>query len=118
VRYQSDYILRLIEQLGEQLRRAVSQLRAGETENAYDLAHEAIGVALDIDPELATRMSPHSLASLLEMDNADDRVVDLIAQALEVEAEVLQGQGEIMKAALRREQASAVLGVRDPGRAN
>ena len=48
MQYQSDYILRLIEQMGSLIRRALEMERRGGNDQPYDLAGEAIGLALDI----------------------------------------------------------------------
>lgn len=117
--YQSDYVLRLIEQMGGLIRRALERLRIGQGgDDPYDLAQQAIGLALDFDADLVVRLAPSSLASLVEMNNPDDRVIELIAEALQVEAETLEGQGEVMLASTRREQSMAVLGLLDTSRAN
>ena len=106
--YQSDYILRLIEQMGALIRRALELERTGGGEQPYELAEQALGLALDIDPETAHHLSPESLAALLELSNHDDRVLELIAEALEVQADSLQADGELMASESRLCQASAV----------
>jgi hypothetical protein len=119
MQYQTDYVLRLIEQMGGLVRAAFERVRGGAGDaESYEMAQQAIGLALDVDPELVVRLSPSSLAGLVEMSNLDDRVVELIAEALTVEVEALEGQGEIIRAGIRREQAVAVLGLLDTGHAN
>lgn len=118
MQYQSDYVLRLIEQIGGLVRRAVEMLRLGSDEEPYELAEEAIGLALDIDPQLAARLSPQSLAALLEMNNLDDRVIELVGSALAIQGDALERVGELMEAAVRRDQSRAVLALLDPNRAN
>ncbi len=106
--YQSDYILRLIEQMGALIRRALELERSGGDAQPYDLAEQALGLALDIDPETAYHLSPESLAALLELSNQDDRVLELVAEALEIQAESLQADAELMASEARRRQARAV----------
>jgi len=118
VLYQSDYILRLVEQMGSLIRRALDKVRAGGAEEPYELAEQALGLALDLDPTVVARLSPSSLVSLLELNNLDDRVLELVAEALDVQALVLESGGELMEAGLRRDQADAVRRLLDPGRAN
>lgn len=118
VQYQSDYILRLIEQMGGLIRRALERLRLGEHAESYELTRQAISLALDMDPELVSRLSPASLRSLIEMANLDDRVVTLVADAFELEALVLERSGDMMEAETMRQQAAIVRGMLDPGRAN
>jgi hypothetical protein len=108
VLYQSDYILRLIEQMGVLIRRALELERTGGSEQAYELAEQALGLALDIDPQTAYQLSPESLAALLELSNQDDRVLALVAEALEIQAESLEADAELMASEARRRQARAV----------
>lgn len=118
MQYQSDYVLRLIEQMGSLVRRALEMLRIGSDEEPYELTEEAIGLALDVDPMIAARLSPQSMAALLEMRNLDDRVIELVATALELQHEVLERNGDVIAAGVRRDQAQAVRQLLDPGRAN
>lgn len=118
MQYQSDYVVRLIEQLGGLVRRALEMSRLGIDEEPYELADEAIAIALDINPATSGQLSPHSLAALLDMRNLDDRVVQLVADALTVQGDVLERSGDMVTAAVRRDQAEAVQHLLDPNRAN
>lgn len=118
MQYQTDYILRLIEQMGDLVRRALAQTRAGGAEEPYELADRAIALALDMDPELIARLSPQSLASLIDINNLDERVIELMAQAMDLEAEILQGQGELVASVQRRDQAAAVRALLGPNHVN
>lgn len=118
MRYQSDYVLRVIEQMGALIRRAMETLRTGSDEEPIELAEQAIGLALELDPRTVSRLSPASLASLLALNLPDDRVLDLLVEAFEVEAEALEARGEIVSARLRRDQADAVRNLLDPASAN
>ncbi len=116
--YENDYVMRLIEQMGGMIRRALERLRLGADEEPYELTEAAIGLALDMDPATVLRMSPQSLVSLIEIGNLDDRVVALIAEAIEVEAEAYQADGDLVVAGVRREQAAAVRSMLSPQHAN
>lgn len=118
MQYQSDYVLRLIEQMGSLIRRAMEKVGVGEAEEPYELCQEALGLALDIDPATTIRLAPTTLVSLIEMSNADDRVIALIADALEVEAEALEHAGEMLDAQTRHQQAQAVRAMLGPSHAN
>ncbi len=118
MQYQSDYILRIIEQMGALIRRALEQVGSPVAEEPIELAEQAIGLALDMDPAIASRLSGASLASLVAINMPDDRVLELLAQTLDIEAQALEGRGEIVFASLRREQAGAVRQLSDPNRAN
>lgn len=118
MQYQSDYILRLIEQMGSLIRRALEKIGLADTDEPFELLEQAVGLALDMDPQLAARLSPHSLRSLLELDTPDERVLRLISEALDASAGMLEGQGDLVEAQLKRDQASAVRTLLDPARAN
>lgn len=118
MQYQSDYMMRLIEQLGGLLRRALHLADEGQAEESYQLADEALALALDLEPGIATRLSPQTLAGLLDMRNVDDRVIEFVAQAFDAQAAVLESSGELIEAGIRRSQASGVRALLDPSRAN
>ena len=115
--YQSDYVLRLIEQMGALIRRAMAKLGEGAAQEPCEVVGQAIGLALGMDPAVASRLSSQSLVSLLELSRLDDQVIKLLAQAIELEAEVLQRNGEMIGAGVRREQASAVRSLLGPNTA-
>ena len=106
--YETDYILRLIEQLSSLVRGALERLGLKKAEAGTEIAGRAIGLALGIDPDLAARLSPQSLASLLRLGDLDDRVLELVVQAIDIEAGELQSRGETDAAETRRRQAGAV----------
>jgi hypothetical protein len=106
--YQSDYVMRLIEQLSGLVRRAAEKLGVVDSEEPDDIAGQAIGLALGMDPALASRLSPKSLASLLRLNDLDKEVIGLVAQAIELEVETLRARGLTAVAEVRRDQAIAV----------
>lgn len=117
--YQNDYVLRLIEQMGAALRLASRRFAEGASiDESLQATDEAIRAVVDVDPSLFLRMSPASMASLLEISNLDDRLVAKLAEALLLQAEILQADADIVAAGVRREQAAAVLESIDPSRAN
>jgi len=119
VQYQNDYILRIIEQMGAALREAFRRFRDGEpAEETLELTNQAIGLVVDMDPELFLRLAPPSMVSFLEISGFDDRLVIKLAEALELQAEILLSEGALIEAGVRREQAAAVLASIDPAHAN
>jgi hypothetical protein len=108
VRYQTDYVLRLIEELGAMVRVALEKLGLKQPEEPHDLAATAIGLALSLDPAYASSLSPQSLRSLFQLGGVDDRIVSLVKQAIEVEASSLERQGDVETARFRYEQAHAL----------
>jgi hypothetical protein len=108
LRYQTDYVLRLIEELGALVRVALEKLGLKQAEEPRDLAATAIGLALSLDPAFASGLSPQSLLSLFQLGDVDDRVVSLVKQAIEVEASSLERLGDLETARFRHEQAHAL----------
>lgn len=119
MQYQNDYILRIIEQMGSAIREAFRRFRDGESaEESLELTNQAIGLVVDMDPELFLRLAPPSMVSFLEISGFDDRLVLKLAEALELEAEILLSEGALIEAGVRREQAAAVRASIDPAHAN
>ncbi len=117
--YQSDYVLRVIEQMGTALREAFVRFRGGaDPEEPLALTEAAMGLALDMDPRLFLRLSPPSMVSLIEISGYDDRLIQKLAEAIALEAEILETEGNIMQAQVRREQAAALHDALDPSHAN
>ena len=119
MQYQSDYLLRIIEQMGAALREAFARFRGGaDPEEPLALTEAAIGLVVDMDPKLFLRLSPPSMVSFIEISGFDDRVVAKLVEALELEADILESQGDIVEARVRREQAQALTDAMDPSHAN
>jgi hypothetical protein len=119
LQYQSDYILRIIEQMGAALREAFARFRVGaDPEEPLELTERAIGLVVDMDPKLFLRLSPQSMVSFIEISGLDARVVAKLAEALELEADILDTEGNILEANVRREQARALSDAMDPANAN
>lgn len=117
--YQEDYMLRIIEQMGAALRDASRRFSEGASaDESIEATSDAIGLAVEVPSEIFLQMSPQSMVSLLEMSAADDRVYAKVAEALLLQADVLQAEGSLIEAAARREQAAAVRDFVDPARAN
>jgi hypothetical protein len=107
--YETDYVLRLIEQIGALIRRALERAGAGDPEQADEqLAGRAIGLALGMDPAPASQLSPQTLVLMLRLGGVDAQVVELVARAIELDAELLEARGDTAAAGARTEQAIAV----------
>ena len=117
--YQSDYLLRVIEQAGAAIREAFKRFREGaESDEPLELTEQAVGLVVDMDPKLFLRFSPQSMVSFLEISQFDDRLVTKLSEALELQGEILEARGALVEAGVRREQAAALLAAIDPARAN
>jgi hypothetical protein len=115
----SDYVIRLIEQMGSTLRAASQRFSEGASaQESIDATNLAISMAVELPAELFVRMSPQSMASLLEISSADNRMVEKVAEALLLQADVFQSEGLMIEANVRREQAAAIRDSIDPMHAN
>ena len=119
MQYQSDYILRIIEQAGAAIREAFQRFREGaESDEALELTEKAIGFVVDMDPKMFLRFSPQSMVAFLEISGFDSRLVTKLADALELQADILETRGSLVEARVRREQAAALRLAVDPAHAN
>lgn len=119
MQYQRDYILRVIEQMGAVMREAFAAYRGGAaSEEPLALTDAAIGLVIDLDPQLFLRLAPQSMVSLVEMSGTDDRLVSKLVEVLMLEADILDSEGNLVEANVRREQAGALRDSLDPMRAN
>jgi hypothetical protein len=108
-----------VEQLGSMMRLAFMRFREGEgSSEPLDVTNQAIQMVVDVEPELFLRFSPQSMVSFLELSGFDDRLVVKLAEAMSLQAEILESEGSLVAAGIRREQVAAVLESIDPARAN
>ena len=119
VEYQTEEVLRMIEQTGATLRLAADRFAQGaSSREALDLTAAAIGEVLGMDSDTFVRMSPPTMVTLLEVSGLDDRLRRQVAESLFLEADILQSEADLVDAAVRREQAAAILAAIDPKRSN
>ena len=116
--YQADYVVRLIEQLSGLVRGAKQRLgiaMPAEAEEVVcdrvapeEVAGEAIGLVLGMDPLVASRLSPQTLATMLELGDVSPDVLPLVVEAIELDVVALETAGRWAEAETRRAQAAAV----------
>ncbi len=106
---QHDYLTEVIEQFVEAVTRHLrtskelekTLVEAGEVD-------DAIAGLLDLDPEVAMRLTPDSLVQMMVLTGIGDSVAEYVAYALRRVADVYEQGGDSATAALRIEQARAV----------
>ena len=76
--YQADYVLRLIEQLSFLVRGAKQRLGVGKPAEPEEVAGDAI--ILGMDPRVASRLSPETLAAMLRLSEVNQDVLPLLAR--------------------------------------
>ena len=113
--YQSDYVLRLIEQLSDVIRGAKERLGVGRPAEPEEVTGEAISLVLGMDPLIAPRLTPQTLAAMLQLGDVNRDVLPLLAEAIELEVQALDAGGRTAEAGTRRAQAAAVRSLIGPG---
>jgi hypothetical protein len=109
----------VLEQIDSVLNHASRRFAEGaSTEESLEALNRAFELVVDVPVPLFLTMSPQTMVSLLEMSGADDAVLAKVAEALLLQADMLQFEGSLIEAGARREQAGAVLEFIDPARAN
>lgn len=63
--YETDYILRIIQQMGAILRRMMEQMRDEEPGEVYETSREALQLLLGLPPTLADSVTAEGLVALL-----------------------------------------------------
>lgn len=113
--YQSDWLLRQIEQMGDVLRRLVAALREHRPEDALSLSREAVGELLDTDPGLIDALSGDGLVTMLSAGGTLDTFrAHMLAEVLMARAEALGMQGKGAEAAAERQRARVLLNAAAP----
>lgn len=108
--YQSDWLLRQIEQMGDVLRRLVAALREHRPDDVTQLAREAARELLDTDPDLMDSLSGDGLVTLLSAGgNLDTFRAHMMAELLVARADAFAMQGYPDAATLERERAWVLL---------
>jgi hypothetical protein len=63
--YESDYILRIIQQMGAILRRMIEELRGEKPGDVYETSREALQLLLGLPPTIADSLTCDGLVALL-----------------------------------------------------
>jgi hypothetical protein len=109
----------MIEETGANLRLAAERFAAGgSADESLTLTADTIREVLGMDPRVFVSMSAPSMVTLVEVSGLDDRLISRVAESLMLEADILQSEGDLLEAAARREQATAILDSIDPAQAN
>lgn len=108
--YQSDWLLRQIEQMGDVLRRLVAALREQRPDDAVILSRTAAGELLDADPDLIDALSGDGLVTMLSAGGALDTFrAHMLAELLMARAEAELMQGRVAEATAGRDRARVLL---------
>lgn len=114
----TDHDLRLAEQTAALVRAAAGRFREGDSGDAMAIVNELVEIVVDMDPVRFLQLSPQSMVSFIEIAGTNDRVVANLAEAIELQADVLDVSGAIIEGRVRREQANALRDSMNPAKAN
>jgi hypothetical protein len=103
-----DYLLEIIEQFVNTVFEGLRIARAKHDPQAISGVESAVGELLDLDPEVALRLSPDSLVTMMLLSGMGDALADYVTFSLNQLAGVYEEMGDDKTAALRRAQAVAV----------
>ncbi len=101
-----DYLMRMIMQLITAIRRVYHN--PTDLDDFRDDVEQAVGEAVNIDPELFFSLSPESQVQMLEMGDTDPKLAKYITNAIFYESKVMEANGDIATSQLRRSQGIAI----------
>lgn len=103
-----DYLLEIVatfvDAVTVALRRAVLD---GDPTAAREVEDD-VAAMLDLDPQTAMSLSPHSLVTMMLLSGMGDPLADYVSYALDRVGDAYDNAGDTEKAALRWDQAQAV----------
>ena len=105
--FENDYIMRMILQLARVLRRSLIKEYPSPDMEIRDIEGK-VAEALDLDPRLMFKLEPESLVDLLRLGNVDPVLAIYAVRSIYYESDLLEENGELEKAELRRRQADAI----------
>ena len=108
--YQSDWLIRQIEMMGQAFKRLLQALRERRPEDAVRISREAVGELLDSDPDLVEALSAESLVTMLSAGGSLDVFrAHMLGELLAARAEAHDGLGRSDAARADRERARMLL---------
>lgn len=103
----NDYIMRMILDLVMTIRK-VWNMPELDKDDAMDDIEESVARAVNIDRGLLFSLEPESMVSMLEIGDFDDELASYVSRALFIEVKMLEAEGRLATADLRRKQAIAI----------
>lgn len=108
--FEQDYLMRMILQLVEAIRRSLEAANGTEHDPAAaaDMLEAAIGTATDIDGSVLLSLAPESISDILQVSGTDPGVAEYVGRSLYLESNYLREAGNDDLAAIRISQAQAL----------
>ena len=108
--YQSDWLLRQIEMMGDAFRRLLAALREHRPDDALEVSREAIGELLETDPSVVEVLRPEGLVTLLAAGGSLDVFrAHMLGELLAARAEAQDELGHAGAAVADRHRARVLL---------
>lgn len=104
--FQQDYLMRLIWQFVEAMRRTVEKDDDPDVKAAS--VEDAIANALEMDANVVLGLAPESFAGILSVSGTDPHVVEYLVRGMALESYYLEQAGKQQAAQLRFDQACAL----------
>lgn len=103
-----DYLLEVIEQFVNTIVEGLHIARTQHDPKAIADVEAAVAELLDLDPQVALKLSPDSLVTMMVLSGMGDALADYVTYSLNQLADVYASAGDEETATLRRAQAEAV----------
>lgn len=103
-----DYLLEVIAQFVEVVTEALGLAHRKHDPTAVQEAEEAVAGLLDLDAQVALKLSPDSLVTMMLLSGIGDSLAEYVTYTLRELGDVYEEMGDVQTAALRRDQAVAV----------
>ena len=85
--FEQDYLMRLLMQFMEAMRRSIERADDGrDPAAAADMLENAIGDATDLDGSMLLSLAPESMATVLQVSGVDPHVTEYVANSLQLES--------------------------------
>ena len=104
-----DYLLRLLIELADAIRRSFERAdNDNDPVGAAESLEAAIGSATELEGAILLSLAPESLASVLQVSGTDPRVVGYVARSLILDGNYWKAGGSPERAKLREAQGLAL----------
>ncbi len=108
--YQSDWLLRQIEMMGQAFKALLAALREHRPEDAIGISREAVGELLGTDPDAVDALTGDGLLTLLSAGGALDVFrAHMLGELLAARSWALDEAGRAGEASLQRDRARTLL---------
>ena len=102
-----DYFMRMIEEIVTMVRMGL-RLPEDDRDGWLDDLEKAVGDAVQADPDLFFSLDPESVVEMLDTAEIDENLGSYVVHAIVLEATMLEAEGQMATADLRRRQARAI----------